>query len=196
MAPLLIPVVGAGLGAIGVGAGTPLIISGALVGLTTGAAAVAEAISYAIVLGAGIGANVLVNSLNKKKNIQKTTTTINQALPPRWVDVGRVKTAGASVFYTAPSNFLFVVKVLSCTRIQEIETLFLNDWPTPGAGLNTQAPVGGFFGPWAAYVIAEARLGSPDQTALTIPLSSGYWTSAHRLRGLSAVAVQYMAAGE
>ncbi|WP_341989753.1 hypothetical protein [Azorhizobium sp. AG788] len=191
MALLLAAPIAGALGALGVGAGTPLIISGSLAGLTVGAAAVAEVVSGVVALGATVGASLLLN--RSKKQVITTTTTINQALPNRFIDCGRVKTAGATVYYSAPGVVLMVIKVWSCTKIQEVETLYTGDYALTGVapGSVVYPP-----GPWFGRVLAEYRLGEPDQAALSLPLSGGEWTSDHRLRGLACGAFNYIQADE
>lgn len=183
MPVLLAAPIAAGLGALGVGAGTPLIITGSLAGVSVGAAAVAEVVSGVVALGATVGASLLLN--RSKKSLQPTTNTINQALPNRFVDCGRVKTGGATVYYAAPSVALCVGKVLTCAKINAIESIMVGDYANAPAGEGVAFPVAG---PWAPRVQVEYRLGSPDQPALDLLFGTGEWTADHRLRGLACIA--------
>ncbi len=193
--PVLTGLIASGLSAIGAGAiggGALIITPGLTFGLTTGAAALAGSISTAVLtIGASYGLNVALGTFNKKGSMQRNDITIRQALPGRWIDIGRVKTGGAIAFYASPSTYLHSVKVMSCTKIQEIETMYLDDWPTTNPALNSGGVVGSLMGPWTSLVLAEARLGTEDQSALSLPQAAGSWTTAHRLRGCASLALTY-----
>lgn len=184
--------VAAGAGAIGGGALIIAPTAGAIVGATAGTAALVQGIvSIGLSIGASYGAALLQSALAPKQPTQRNDITIKQALPNRWVDIGRVKSAGALVYIASPGLYLHSVKVLSCCRIQEIETIYLDDYPTTNATINTGASIGMLNGPWFALTLVEARLGTDDQTALGLPQASGSWTTDHRLRGMAAITATY-----
>lgn len=194
--PFLTSIIAGGLSALGAGAiggGAIFIGGGPLAGIvTTGTLAIASQISSALLtVGLSFGANAALGLLNKRGALPSSSTTIKQALPGRFIDVGRVKSAGAIAYFLAPGPTLYSVRILSCTRIQEIETLFLDDYPTPAGILNTGAGTNVLFGPWSGRVAAQARLGTNAQTALEIVTPSLAWTANHRLRGMAILGVTY-----
>lgn len=196
--PVLTGLIATGLSAIGAGAiggGALIITPGLTLGMTATSVALAQGISTALL---AVGASYGLSALNKTTaSTQRNEITIKQALPGRWIDIGRVKSGGAVVFYAAPGMLLYTVKVLSCTKIHTIEALWLDDWLTADvSGLNSGGTVGGLMGPWTAYVLAEARHGADDQAWLSLPGGSGSWTVDHRLRGCAAVAIAYAQAAK
>lgn len=186
-------IVAGGLAAAGAGAiggGTVIASTGLLAGVTTGTLAWVQAFTgVAISLGASYASGAL-----RRGALGSTNSTIKQALPARWVDIGRVKTGGAIVYYEAPGLYLGAVKVISCTRIEEVERVNFDDYATVSSSWSTGAIVAGISGPWAGMVLAQARLGADDQASLNL-LSApgagfgGSWTTDHRLRGLAALAM-------
>lgn len=184
--------VAAGAGAIGGGALIIAPTAGGLALAATGTAALVQGIvSIGLTIGASYGASLLNSALAQKQPVQRNDITIKQALPNRFIDIGRVKTAGALVYIASPGLYLHTVKVLSCCKIQEIEKIYLDDYPTVNAAINAGAQIGGLNGPWFFLTLVEARLGADDQTALGLPQAAGSWTTAHRLRGMSAIAATY-----
>lgn len=189
----LSPIIAGGLGALGAGS----IGGGVLIGgtglLSTVTAGTLTMVQNVVGISIALGASYASNALTRKSGLSSTNATIKQALPARWIDLGRVKTAGAIVYYEAPGLYLGMVKVLSCTRIEEIEKVNFDDYQTVATGWNTGAVVGTISGPWTGQVLAQAGLGSDDQVALSLlaGTSAGFssWTADHRLRGLAALAM-------
>lgn len=192
--PFLTPIIAGGLGALGAGSigGGALIISGPYALMTTGTLALAGQIASAVVtIGVSFGLNAALGLLNKKGPMQSTSSVIKQPLPGRFIDIGRVKTGGAIAFYASPDAFLYAVRILSCTRIEEIESVYLDDFPTHGTPLADGVPNNALNGPWFGRVVAQAYRGSVSQPALWLVTLSGLWTSDHRLRGMAALGLRY-----
>lgn len=188
--PVLTGIITSGLalvGAGGIGGGALIIAPGTIAGLTAGTVALVESVvSVAVTVGASYGINALFG--NKKSSSQRSDIPIKQALPARFIDIGRVKTSGAFVFFQAPSTQLCSVKVMTCTKIQEYEILFLDDFQSDASGLNG----GGAISAWLGNAIVQARLGTDDQTALDAITPIGSWTVNHRLRGLACIGTVYL----
>lgn len=195
MSFFITPLIAAGLGSIGAGAiggGALIITPGLTAGITTGTLAIAGSISTSILtIGASIGLNAALGLLNKPKNTQQNNITIKQALPARFIDFGRVKSGGCVVFFFSPDTRLYSVRIISCTKIQEYETLFMDDYATNAAALNSTPPMTAINGPWLGYVIVQARLGADDQTYLDAA-ANAYWGSNHRLRGMACLGATYI----
>ena len=195
MSFFLAPLIASGLGALGagsIGGGALIIGPGLLNGITVGTLGIAGSISSALVtVGASVGLNAALGLLNKPKNTQQNSITIKQALPSRFIDFGRVKSGGCLVFFFSPDTNLYSVRIISCTKIQEIETLYMDDYATNGATLNTTFPLSAINGPWNGFVIAQARLGTDDQTYLDA-VANAAWGVNHRLRGMACIGVTYI----
>jgi len=106
-----------------------------------GAATTASIVGSTILLGATVGASLLLSPTTGSplsttepiagNPIRKTDVTLRQALPARFVDIGRVRTGGVLFFLetkdAAPSTRLFTGVILSCAEINLVEDVYLND---------------------------------------------------------------------
>jgi len=175
-------VTGSFVSAAGLSAGTSIFA-------TIGASFLGKA---AFSIGISIGVNYLAG-LFKSQPVQKSDSTIKQALPARFIDVGRTKSAGCLFWYESPSEFFFVGKIITCDRITEIEQVWLNDTLMSYTGaLETVATSTN--GPWTDNVVVEARLGTLDQ-GISELLKNGFnelaWPDDYRLAGLPWIVSRY-----
>ena len=149
----------------------------------------------AVSIGASLALNYAANALLQKSvPLQGTDFTIKSAVPARFIDVGRVKTGGALFWYESPNQFLFVGKILSCTRIQEIEQTYANDTLSTFSGPIVNAVANVTNGPWQPGISVEARLGAVDQTISTLLVGNfdeAAWPADYRLAGLPWSVTQY-----
>lgn len=140
----------------------------------------AQAIGAAIVIGATVAVSVLVSPKQGRK-LDATDIVIKQSLPGRFIDIGRVKTAGCIFFEDQSQAFndslnavtptLVIGTILSCTPIQEVETIYFQDAPVINsaqmpADQQVVAPTGGY--PWTGKLQVEKGRGQPTDTAPTI----------------------------
>jgi hypothetical protein len=188
-----------------VGAGSlDAIITGAFVssaGLQTAGTSIfaSAAASFlgkaALSIGASFALNYAANALLRKSvPLQGTDYTIKSAVPARFIDVGRVKTGGALFWYESPNQFLFIGKILSCTRIQEIEQTWHNDTLSTFTGTIVGAVANVTNGPWQPGIAVEARLGAVGQSISTLLVGNFdevAWPADFRLDGLPWSVTQY-----
>lgn len=143
-------------------------------------------------LGISIGVNYL-SSLLKSQPVQKSDSTIKQALPARFIDVGRTKSAGCLFWYESPTQFFYVGKIITCDRITEIEQVWLNDTLMSYSG-SLEGVATSTNGPWEDNVVVEARLGTVDQSISSL-LAGGFnelaWPDDYRLAGLPWIISRY-----
>ena len=193
---LLAPVAEAAVGAASIDA----IVTGSFVsaaGLSAGTSIFASiGASFlgkaAFSIGISIGVNYLA-SLFKSQPVQKSDSTIKQALPARFIDVGRTKSAGCLFWYESPTQFFYVGKIITCDRITEIEQVWLNDTLMSYSG-TLEGVATSTNGPWEDNVVVEARLGAVDQSISSL-LSGGFselaWPGDYRLAGLPWIISRY-----
>ncbi len=115
-------------------------------------------------------------------------------MPARFIDVGRVKTGGALFWYESPNQYLFIGKVISCTRIEQIEQTWSNDTLSTFSGTIVNAVANVTNGPWQPGISVEARLGAVDQSVSALLTGNFYeaaWGSDYRLAGLPWSVTQY-----
>lgn len=182
----------AGLGAGSIGGGA-LIISGLGAGVTTGTLAIAQVLSAVVTVGASIGLNAALGLLNKPKNTQTNKITIKQPLPARFIDFGRVRSGGCIAWFYSPDGRLFTVRIISCTKIEQVETFFLDDYSCDGSTLNSGVQTNSTPGhPWNGFVYLQMTHGSDTQAAIPLVAGIDGWGPERRLRGMAACAVAYV----
>jgi hypothetical protein len=167
---------------------------------------VATVVGATIMLSAAIGASLLLQPGAEAGPMAKNEMTIKQPVPARFIDIGRVKSSGAVFFYDAaflsPSVLrwtLFIGKVISCTEINEIETIYLDDdVPTwTGNYQNQGIAAANAYGDHAAqgiYTNLETARGltTDTQPNLLAGAFAATWnTAAKALKGLAYTLVAY-----
>lgn len=159
--------------------------------------ALAFAGKAALSIGLSVGINYALGALNQKDHnpVQRNDITIKQAVPARFIDIGRVKTGGALFFYESPDSYLYIGKILSAARIAAVEAWYYNDTlaTLSSEPFTTGASVTN--GTWANLVNLEARLGATGQAVSNFLFNnfSGYgmWLSTDRLAGLPWAVTRY-----
>lgn len=143
-------------------------------------------------IGISLGVNYLA-SLLKSQPVQKSDNTIKQALPARFIDVGRTKSAGCLFWYESPNEFLYVGKIITCAQITEIEQVWLNDTLITYSG-TLEGVATSTNGTWGNNIQVQAQLGTLDQDApawLLSDFSETAWPSDYRLAGLPWILAAY-----
>jgi len=187
--PILTFAIASGLGALGVGAiggGAVVATSGLLAGVTAGTLSMIQ--TFVTVPLITLGAQLVASMFNKRKT-DPTSFTIKQALPARWIDIGRVKSGGAFAYYAAPASSLMVVRFWCCNRIEEYEKVWVDNFEHTtrlGNGQSANPP-----GPWGQNCRIQMFDGVPGGVGLPIAYGPQYglseWTVAdHACPGLAA----------
>ncbi|MBS9476246.1 hypothetical protein [Ancylobacter radicis] len=181
----------AGLGAGSIGGGA-LIISGAYAGITTGTLALAQVLSAVVTVGASVGLNAALGLLNKPKNTQQNKITIKQPLPARFIDFGRVRSGGCIAWFFSPDHRLVTVRIITCTKIEQLEVFYLDDYACDAATVNTgvvsnSTPAH----PWDSFAYLQMTHGADDQVAIPLAAEIAEWGSTRRLRGMAAFCASY-----
>lgn len=116
------------------------------------------------------------------------TFMVREPAAPRQIVYGEVKTSGPIVFMDATgtkNEYLHIIVALASHPCEAIGTVYLNDdaLTLDGSGNATGSP-------YAGYVTVAKYLGSASQTVALAGSTSPRWTSNHRLRGITCVAVR------
>lgn len=150
----------------------------------------------ALSIGASLALNY-VGSLfaNRSQPVSRSDITIRQPTPARFIDVGRVKTGGAVFLYESPDQYFFVGKVLTCARIQEIESINFNDTVATFDGPITTSTIRtSLNGPWTLNISIDTKIGTADQpisALLAAHFDEVVWPSDNRLAGLPLLVTRY-----
>ena len=176
MPPVLIPVIAAGLTAVGTSVAV--------------AAFVAPIVAYTVFTAAAVGASYLASSMMQKKASDAARkqnngqVSVRQSLPTRQRGYGRAKLGGAVFFLDVASGALATGTVHCEGLIDGFEEWWLNDKNCTIAANSSGGANGAL--PWGSNVFIESHRGFSDDVASASILSYfGRWTSAHRCRGLA-----------
>jgi hypothetical protein len=159
------------------------------------ATASATLVGSAVIIGATVGATYLLTPEPEQQDVGKNELSVKQAVPARFIDVGRVKSGGVVFFYEAALDeglrwSLYVGKVISCSEITEIETVFLNDAEPAWSGSYQDQSVAGAV-PYGdnldqgTYTALETARGLSTDVQPTLLTTAFGWGADGQLAGLA-----------